>query len=686
MTLKWKSVSMIVGTYGLCAVLNFALHRYSFPNNGLLAAMVSGIVMLVMLLLLLQLIIIRPIERLANSIPPAEDERRGVNGMQLLLSDEIGRLAIEFCRLQQQLRKSNDKLEQRVTDRTSELLKTNHDLQQEVERMNQEKYATKQSYMELFRLIETINLPIFGVNNEGMFNEWNQRMSMLTGYNREEIMGKKAADILLADGERTFFETILTDASKGIVPGPFELTFRNQDGERKSILLTVASRQNTAGKIVGVIGAGQEITSIIAGREQLAIQLENRNRELDIANNELTRVASTQEKFLANISHRLCTPLNSILGFGDLLGGQFYGKLNAKQDEYVRRIDESGRQLFFLISDLLDITRIDSNTLTLNVVQIEPEEIFRTAYEMMADRFKKNEIELRLEIEKNLPKINADSVRSRQIVLNLLANALKYTPPKGMVIIAVEKENDFQIRCQISDTGIGIAAGEKGKIFCEFYQAPRPGGGSFHGAGIGLAVSRRLVELQGGGIGVESRPGDGSTFWFTLGICPEKENRDGKEEKPVPAINRLPARCSFRGRILVVEDNDSSLIMICALLRTRGYEADVARDGKEAVEKACALKPDLILMDIRMPVMDGIEATRQLRAMPEFSATPIIAVTAGVDPWSWEQLLEAGCSERLAKPIASNELFLMLNRYLNPTRLGERPQHSIEICADSIAA
>ena len=138
--------------------------------------------------------------------------------------------------------------------------------------------------------------------------------------------------------------------------------------------------------------------------------------------------------------------------------------------------------------------------------------------------------------------------------------------------------------------------------------------------------------------------------------------------------------------ILVVDDEKEVLDWLEKKLSGENYAVLRASAAKEALEKTRKSKPDLILMDIRMPVMDGIEATRQLRAMPEFSATPIIAVTAGVDPWSWEQLLEAGCSERLAKPIASNELFLMLNRYLNPTRLGERPPHAIETCADSISA
>lgn len=657
---------MVLGAYGLFAMLTFAMQNLFFPQHPLQVSMMCGMGAAVFLLFLLQRTVLHPLEQLKAQLKALLITQEGEDNLARpfrSFSDEIDRLAIRFSLLQGQLRTAHNEVKQRVADKTSEFLDANRLLKEELEKWQQVENHTQQSYRDLTHMIDTANTPIFELDPAGIITEWNQAASSLTGYSKDEALGKSFVDTFLSPENRSAVQAILESAAKGDNTGNFEAHFCDRNGERKPMLLTVSVRHSLTGDSIGLFCVGQDITGVIADREKLEEQLETRTQELVITNAELTRVASAQEKLLANISHKLCTPLNSILGFTDLLSGEFYGKLNAKQSAYVQQVDKSGRQLLFLITDLIDISRTDSSAITLKATVINPKQLIRTVYTMIINQFIKKNVELIQEIDQDLPNIIADYIRSRQIILNLLLNALKYTSPGGRATLAVARENDFQIRCRISDTGVGICADEQSKIFSDFYQITREEcDSSLHIAGSGLAVTRRLVELLGGTIGVESRPGNGTTFWFTLGGSLKSS---GKEEMMASAHIPLTGPVSSGRRILVAEDNEANLIMICALLRTRGYKADVARDGKEAVEKAKALNPDLILMDIRMPVMNGIEATRQLRALPQFASTPIIAVTAGVDPWSWKQLLETGCTERLAKPISSSALFVILRRYLS---------------------
>jgi signal transduction histidine kinase len=220
--------------------------------------------------------------------------------------------------------------------------------------------------------------------------------------------------------------------------------------------------------------------------------------------------------FLSSMSHELRTPLNAILGFSDLLYGQHFGNLNDKQIKYVNQIDDSGKHLLSLISDLLDVSRIDAGAMELDLGNVSPSEFINATVSMMSNQFKGKKIRVKTSIEPTLPVVTADLRKCKQILINLLSNALKYTPEGGQVEIRAARGVDSQARIEVSDTGIGIEADELDKIFSEFYQADSVRDGKLGGTGIGLALTRRLVELHGGEIGVESEPGKGSTFWFTL--------------------------------------------------------------------------------------------------------------------------------------------------------------------------
>ena len=392
--------------------------------------------------------------------------------------------------------------------------------------------------------------------------------------------------------------------------------------------------------------------------EQHAELLLEALRNAEDANLRLQEANTAKSRFLSSMSHELRTPLNGILGFTDLLRGQFFGPLNEKQLKYVTQIDDSGKHLLSLISDLLDMAKIDAGAMELELTKLALSECIEAVTAIMDMQFRKKSIALKLYIEPELPVLTADLRKCKQIMFNLLSNAVKFTPEDGRIEIRVSRLQSEFLRVEVSDTGVGIKPEELGKIFSEFHQADHVRDEQLGGTGLGLALTARLVELHGGEIGVESTVGAGSVFWFTLPF-----NTPQPEETQEPATETVP-ETPRRHRILVAEDNDVNLKMLLDMLSIHGHEVIVARNGREAVELAQQRKPDVILMDMRMPVMTGLEATRQLRSLPEFADLPIIALTASTGTEAEERQLAIGCTAHLAKPIQSKELFEALKHYL----------------------
>jgi len=392
-------------------------------------------------------------------------------------------------------------------------------------------------------------------------------------------------------------------------------------------------------------------------------QLQDSLKKVEEINRQLQEVNVHKNKFLSTMSHELRTPLNAIIGFTDLLAGQFFGPLNEKQISYVKQVDSSSKHLLSLITDLLDIAKIDAGKIEINLEDFVLTDTINAVITMVKSLLNKKGHKLEIECDPNIGVIQADNRKFKQVILNFLTNAIKYTPEGGSIIVRASREHG-KILVSVTDTGIGIEPEEQEKIFSEFYQVDRIRDESLGGVGIGLALTQRLVKLQGGDIGVESERGKGSTFWFTIpqenmvdevGNGRDRSLLKGKEKSEKKSVGR---------RILVAEDNETNLALITEMLKIQNHIVTIVRNGLEAFDMTIVTKPELILMDVRMPKIDGLEVTHRLRQMPEFQNTPIIALSASDGQDAKKRCLDAGCTDYLAKPVKSKELFEMLEKYL----------------------
>ncbi len=402
-------------------------------------------------------------------------------------------------------------------------------------------------------------------------------------------------------------------------------------------------------------------------RADLALRVEDRTAELSAANAELARANRLKDEFLASMSHELRTPLNAILGLAESLQEQIYGPLNPEQLNALHIIEESGRHLLTLINDILDLSKIGAGKLTLDITPINVQIITQASLRFIKQSAQKKHISVTAKIDPQVQIIQADQRRLKQILVNLLSNAVKFTPENGSIGLNVRGDKTNRvIHFTVWDTGIGIASKDMPHLFKLFVQLDSRLSRRYSGTGLGLGLVQQLTKLHGGSVAVTSDPGQGSRFTVTLPWQSDTAflDVDANAANDTPSISASP-QPPANTHILLVEDSPINVQTTVYYLKSRGYRVTVAGNGKEALQRIAEEKPSLILMDIQMPEMDGLEATRRIRANHSMDNVPIVAVTALAMPGDRERCLAAGANDYLSKPIRLAELNKIIGIYLN---------------------
>jgi signal transduction histidine kinase/ActR/RegA family two-component response regulator len=404
-------------------------------------------------------------------------------------------------------------------------------------------------------------------------------------------------------------------------------------------------------------------------RALLAERISERTAELSAANVELARAARLKDEFLASMSHELRTPLNGILGMTETLQEKIYGPLNERQLKALQRVEESGRHLLALINDILDLSKIEAGKFDLQIGPIPLEAVCEASLRLIKQEAHKKRLKITASIDAAVTTLQADKRRLKQILVNLLSNAIKFTPAGGAIGLEVVGWPELQaVNLTVWDQGIGIAPEGMDRLFKPFVQLDSALARQYEGSGLGLALVYRMVEMHGGCVTVESEIGQGSRFTVSL-PWQETDVPDTLDETPdQPSLLPLERRTSSSNSqgpvVLLVEDNETLIETVMDYLQDKGYRLIVARDGENAVEQATLKQPDLILMDIQMPGIDGLEATRRLRADTTLALIPIIALTALAMPGDRERCLEAGANEYLSKPVSLKRLVSVIEAQL----------------------
>jgi PAS domain S-box-containing protein len=475
------------------------------------------------------------------------------------------------------------------------------------------------------------------------------------GYEPADALGRNLMDFVHPDDRPLVIQrapaVIGATRSGPLNPGAGnELRVRSKDGRWVWLEGRPSAILDDEGVLTGVVTQLRDVT------ERRAMEEELRRRQAAAE----TAVRAKSE-FLANMSHEIRTPLTGIIGFAGLL--ETVEGLPAPAATFASRITTAGQTLLAVVNDILDFSKLEAGQIELNPQPFDPRAFVSETVELLAGQASAKGLDLQCDIDPGLPAaLNADSSRLRQVLLNLLGNAIKFTSAGGVrVAVSFAPRDGGMLRIAVSDTGPGVPAELRDRLFQRFSQVDGSISRQYGGTGLGLAICKTLTEMMGGAIGFDSAEGVGSTFWCTAAAAPAE----------LPAFHSGPASHGWTApaaRVLVVDDLAVNRELVCALLSGFDLELTQAAGGAEAVEAAMREAFDLILMDLQMPGMDGLAATRAIRATAELNrTTPILALSANVMPLHLEDCRAAGMNDHIAKPIDPSELLGKIAQWTTPT-------------------
>ncbi len=568
--------------------------------------------------------------------------------------DNLGKLKLELQDEMHKLEREHEILEFKLNRSSKDknilnslLARTSEDLKKVLKKLE---YKAE----ELNILLDTIPALVYFKDSDLRYQLANKAFLDFSGVSREEVLGKTMKEVFrnyLPVGEYTELE------EEVIRDGRFFYNIEEQvtrNNKKIWVHTNIAPVRNSEGKIIGLIGVSWDITS-----------QKKYEQELKQAKEMAEEGERIKDQFLTNMSHEIRTPLNGVMGMAEILENS---KLDDQQHKYLNILMESGRHLVRLIDDVFEFSALESGSVKLQKNRIYLKRFIKNIGKEVLPQARYKGLEMKIEIDPQIPSmLLGDERYLKDIFENLVSNAIKFTK-KGKISVSVKavpsKRNEqFRLRVEVIDTGIGIPVNKQNRLFDSFSQLDSSTTKEYQGTGLGLAITKRLVDMMSGEIGVESKPGKGSRFWVELPFEVEEildSSKDGFNNEQV-----LELLHEFR--ILLVEDNLINQKITKFNLEKNGCKVDVANNGKEGFEKYTNQPYDLVLMDIQMPVMDGFEATRQIRAFEKEAKSRhafVVALTANALESEKKKSKDVGMDGFLGKPFKPIELFQLLHKLI----------------------
>jgi len=534
-----------------------------------------------------------------------------------------------------------------------------------------EEYATQKALSDerfFFRsLLEAIPDALITTDPSGIITHANHQTELLVGCTNEELIGQPFS-AFFTDPERA--EAGINRVLQAHKVTDYELIALAKDGNETVVSFNLTTYYDRVGGIQGLLAAARDVTE----RNRLDLVLQGKSAELKTAKLAAEKANLAKSEFLSSMSHEIRTPMNAIIGMSYLA---LKTSLSPRQRDYLRKIRGSGQHLLGIINDILDFSKIEAGKLTLETTEFELEKVLDTVANLISDKTSAKDLELVFDLDKSVPaNLIGDPLRLGQILINYSNNAVKFTE-RGEIDIVIrlkeQTEKDVLLYFAVRDTGIGLSEEQMGRLFQSFSQADTSTTRKFGGTGLGLAISKKLAELMGGEVGVESELGKGSTFWFTARLS----IGTGRQRK-------LALSDDLQGkRVLVVDDNENARLVLGNLLGGMRFKVDQAESGPAALQavarsEADGTPYDIVFMDWQMPGMDGIETARRLKESPH-SQTPLMVMVTAYGREDVIKDAEAmGFKEVLIKPVSASVLFDGIVRILGGSAEGPKTAESIQ--------